>query len=352
MVGQGKPVLLRLGNINFAQDVWDQFSDTVEVLTLNPDTTREDFIKELKNPNGKFAKVSVITRTYHSYLQTGRFDKEIAAALPDSVIAVCHTGAGYDQIDTQYFTERKIQVSHCPNVVNAATADVHVFLLLGALRNFEYGHRNLLAGKWPSSGAGAGAPFGHDPEGKTVGVLGLGGIGRAIVKRLQPFGFKKFIYHNRTRLFPELENGCEYVSFNELLAQSDVISINVPLNANTRHLVNEEAINKMKDGVVLVNTARGAVIDEQAMIKHLKTGKIRSVGLDVFEHEPEVPQELLDMPQVVATPHMGTYCVETLRNMEIHVVDNSKSALKTGKVISLVPEMQSETWVSDCKPIL
>lgn len=347
-----KPVVLRLGNVKFAQEAWQQFSKEVEVIELDPSVTREQFLKDLKDPSSPLARTTVITRTFHSVEQTGRFDKEIADGLPESVVAVCHTGAGYDQIDVKYFSDRKIQVSNVPDIVNNATADVHVFLLLGALRNFEYGNRSLLKGEWPARGAGAGAPFGHDPDGKVVGVLGLGGIGRAVVERLKPFGFKKFIYHNRNRLSPELENGCEHVSFDELLAQSDVISVNIPLNANTRHIIDSVAIDKMKEGVVIVNTARGAVIDENSLITGLQSRKIRSVGLDVFEQEPEVPRELIDMPQVVALPHMGTYSVETLKRMEEHVIDNAKSAIQIGKVISLVPELKDEKWIEKSKPFM
>ena len=336
----------------FGGEAWDNLAKIADVITIPNSTTREQFIAGLKDPNNKLSKIQAIARTYHSVVQTGRFDEEIAKAMPKSLISISHTGAGYDQIDVKYFQERHIQVSNVPNLVNNATADTHVFLLLGALRNYGIGHRGLIKGEWVAKGAAAGAPLGHDPVGKTVGVLGLGGIGHAVIDRLKPFGFEKFIYHNRRRLAPELENGCQYVSFEQLLEQSDVVSINIPLNPKTRHLINEEAIRKMKDGVVIVNTARGAVIDEQALIKALQSGKVRSVGLDVFENEPEVPKELLDMSQVFGLPHMGTHCVETRKSMEEFVVANVKSALQTGKVISIVPEMKNDEWINQCKPLV
>lgn len=339
-----RPIVLCLGDTLFAQEALQQLELIAECVTLPEDTTREKFFALLNDPTSKLSKVSIITRTAGSIKQTGRFDKELAEKLPDSVVAICHNGAGYDQIDVRYFNDRNIQVSNTPHIVSNATADNHVFLLLGALRNFSYGSRNLLEGKWSQTGGSAGTPYGHDPEGKTVGILGLGGIGRAIVKRLKPFGFKEFIYHNRRKLPSDLENGCRYVSFDELLTQSDIISVNIPLNQNTHHLLDSNAFEKMKQGVVIVNTARGAVIDEVALIYALKSGKVRSAGLDVFEFEPHVSKELMDMKQVLALPHMGTHCVETTQKMEEHVFRNVESVIKTGKVISVVPEICEEEW--------
>lgn len=347
-----KPVVLRLGQVKYAQKAWEELSKIAQVIPIDPSLTRAQFLDQCQDPESPISKAQILTRTFPSVKNTGRFDAELAKALPESVVAICHNGAGYDQIDPMPFGQRHIQISNVPELVNNSTADTHVFLLLGALRNFEYGHRLMEEGKWPSGGAAAGAPVGHDPEGKVVGVLGLGGIGRAIIERLKPFGFKKFIYHNRNRLSSDLENGCEYVSFEELLSQSDVISINIPLNAATRHMIDKEAISKMKDGVVIVNTARGAVIDEPALISALKSGKVRSAGLDVYENEPQVPQELLDLPNFIGVPHMGTHTVETIQKMEEFVVENVKSVINTGKVLTVIPELKKEGWINEAKPLV
>ncbi|SCV03082.1 LANO_0G02036g1_1 [Lachancea nothofagi CBS 11611] len=346
-----KPVVLRLGNVKYAQEAWEKLGQIAQVITVDESSTRADFLKQCQDSSSDVFRTQVIARTFASVQNTGRFDEELAKALPKSVAAVCHNGAGYDQIDVGQFASKHIQVSNVPELVNNATADTHVYLLLGALRNFEYGHRLMLENKWPNAGAAAGAPVGNDPEGKTVGILGLGGIGRAIVERLKPFGFKKFIYHNRNRLSSELENGCQYVSFEELLRVSDVVSINIPLNPKTRHIIDSKAIDQMKDGVVIVNTARGAVIDEKSLIAALKSGKVRSAGLDVYENEPNVPQELLDLPNVCGVPHMGTHTVETIKKMEEFVVENVESVIKSGKVLTIVPEMKSDSWVNEQKPL-
>lgn len=347
-----KPVVLRLGGVKYAQKAWEELGKIAQVVTVDPSTTRAQFLKQCQDPESPISKIQIITRNVQSLKQTGRFDAELAKALPASVVAVCHNGAGYDQIDPAPLIERKVQISNVPELVNNSTADTHVFLMLGALRNFEHGRRLMYEGQWPSHPTAAGAPVGHDPEGKVVGVLGLGGIGRVIVERLKPFGFKKFIYHNRNKLPSDLENGCEYVSFDELLSQSDVISINIPLNPKTRHIINKEAIEKMKDGVVIVNTARGAVIDEAALIEALKSGKVRSAGFDVYEHEPQVPQELLDLPNAIGVPHMGTHSVETIQKMEEFVVENVRNIINTGKVLTPIPELKGETWIEDAKPLV
>ncbi|CAI4703783.1 AVB_G0043850.mRNA.1.CDS.1 [Saccharomyces cerevisiae] len=347
-----KPIVLKLGKDAFGDQAWGKLEKIADVITIPESTTREQFLREVKDPQNKLSQVQVITRTARSVKNTGRFDEELALALPSSVVAVCHTGAGYDQIDVEPFKKRHIQVANVPDLVSNATADTHVFLLLGALRNFGIGNRRLIEGNWPEAGPACGSPFGYDPEGKTVGILGLGRIGRCILERLKSFGFENFIYHNRHQLPSEEEHGCEYVGFEEFLKRSDIVSVNVPLNHNTHHLINAETIEKMKDGVVIVNTARGAVIDEQAMTDALRSGKIRSAGLDVFEYEPKISKELLSMSQVLGLPHMGTHSVETRKKMEELVVENAKNVILTGKVLTIVPELQNEDWPNESKPLV
>lgn len=331
-----KPIVLALGEVLYAQEAWDKLREIATVIQCES-KNRQEFLSDLK---GKYSNVQYITRTFRSVDQTGLFDKELIDALPDSVISISHNGAGYDQVSATELAERKIQLSNVPKLVDNATADTHVFLLLAALRNFGAGHKYLLEGKWPSNPSCAGAPVAHDPAGKTVGILGLGGIGGNILKKLKPFGFDKFVYHNRNRLSEQEEQGAQYVSFDELLAQSDIISINIPLNPKTKHIINADAFAKMKEGVVVVNTARGSVIDETAFIANLKNGKVRSAGVDVMENEPNPNPELYNLDNVFALPHMGTHTVETDKAMEEFVVQNVESAIKTGKVISLVPELR------------
>ncbi|AOA65335.1 Glyoxylate reductase [Komagataella phaffii CBS 7435] len=330
-----KPKVLNLGPVRYASDAWKKLEEIADVVYTDA-TNRDEFIQELKS--GKFDGVVAIAKTAASTRITGRLDAELIQYLPKSLRSVSNNGAGYDTIDAVPLGERRIQLSNVPRIVDAATADTHVFLLLSAIRNFQWGHDLMLKGQWVPGNKAAGAPDGHDPAGKVVGIYGMGGIGRAIRDRLKPFGFKKITYYNRKRLDPDLEDGAEYVDLDTLLRESDIISVNIPLNKHTRHALNKETIAKTKKGVVIVNTARGAIIDEEALFEALKSGHIGAVGSDVFEFEPKVSQELLELPNLVSLPHMGTHTYETSLHMEEHVVDNIRNVLEKGKVLSLVPE--------------
>lgn len=335
-----KPTILRLGDIRFAQSKWETFSKSFNVISIDSkenSTTRSEFLKDLDS--GKFDGIVGITRTFFSVQQTGPFDSELISHLPKSIKFICHNGAGYDQIDAVACAKKGIQVGNVPHLVNAPTSDTHVFLLLGALRNFKNGIQRLSEGKW-----NADCPPGFDPvEKPVVGVLGLGGIGRDVVKKLRPFGFEKFIYHNRNKLSEDLEQGCEWVTFDNLLAQADIINVCIPLNPHTKHIINKDAFDKMKKGVIIVNTARGAVIDEAELVNQLKSGKVAAAGMDVFEHEPNVTlenNELIKMSNVFALPHQGTNTFNTIKKMEEDVVDNALGYLNSGKLVNLVPEMK------------
>ncbi|PWW75695.1 hypothetical protein C7212DRAFT_352050 [Tuber magnatum] len=324
-----KKKILLLGEITHAHAYWNSLKDIAEIIVPKA-RDRAEFIEESKS--GAFDDVLCAYRTFSSEAITGRIDEELVSALPKSLEFLCHNGAGYDQIDPEACTRHNIQVSNVPTAVDDATADLNLFLIIGALRNFNKGMVQLRQGNWLKD-----VPLGHDPEGKILGVLGLGGIGRALKKRTDAFDMK-VIYHNRKRLSPDLENGAEYVGFDELLSRSDVISLNLPLNSATRHIISTKEFSKMKDGVVIVNTARGAVMDEDALVQALASGKVRSCGLDVYEEEPIVHPGLLSNPSVMLVPHMGTHCHETRKAMECWAFDNLRSAISTGKLKSPIPE--------------
>lgn len=165
----------------------------------------------------------------------------------------------------------------------------------------------------------------------------MGRIGRAIKKRADPFGLVTR-YHNRRPLPEDEAAGAEYVSFDKLLAESDVISVNVPLNAGTRHLIGAGEIARMKDGVVIVNTARGAIIDEAALADALESGKVGAAGLDVYEREPVVNEKLLRQERALMVPHLGTHTTETLAKMEAWAMENARRAVLGEPLLSPVPE--------------
>lgn len=149
-------------------------------------------------------------------------------------------------------------------------------------------------------------------------------------------------YHNRSRLPPELEGDATYLSFDELLAQSDVLSLNLSLNPKTRHIISAREFEKMKDGVVIVNTARGALMNEKDLVAALESGKVASAGLDVFENEPAVEDGLLMNPRIVLLPHIGTSTYETQRDMELLVLKNLESSVDQGKLLTPIPEQKGK----------
>nr|XP_036579011.1 glyoxylate reductase [Colletotrichum truncatum]KAF6786442.1 glyoxylate reductase [Colletotrichum truncatum] len=334
-----KPKVLQLGNIQHAHDAWSAISDVADVVKPKA-TNRAEFLEECKS--GALDGVVAIYRTFSSAKVTGLVDSELVAALPSSLRFICHNGAGYDQIDVKACTARSptpLLVSNTPTAVDDATADINIWLMLGALRNLNASILSIRAGKWRGTPAPA---LGHDPQGKILGILGMGGIGRNMAKKARAFGMS-VRYFNRTRLSDDLEKdaGAEYVDFETLLRESDVISLNLPLNPNTRHIISTAEFAKMKKGVVIVNTARGAVIDEAALVEALDSGHVGSAGLDVFENEPEVHPGLLANPNVLIVPHMGTYTIETSVKMEEWAIDNVRQAISQGKLKSIVPEQQN-----------
>ncbi|CZT16635.1 probable glyoxylate reductase [Ramularia collo-cygni] len=331
----GKPQVLFIGKIYHAHNAYNDLAADVEIITSNA-SCRSEFIEECKS--GKLDNVVAVFRTFVSVSITGLWDAELVNALPQSIKFCCHNGAGYDQIDVAACSAREppLRVSNVPTAVDDSTADTAVFLLLGALRGFNYSMSTLREGKWRGNPS---APMGHDPQGKVIGILGMGGIGRNMKKKTDAFGMTT-IYHNRNKLSDELAGGAQYVSFDELLAQSDVISLNLPLNKHTHHIISAEQFAKMKKGVIIINTARGAVMDEDALVQALESGQVGSCGLDVFEEEPKVHPGLLANPSVMLLPHMGTHSIETYIKMETWALDNVRQAIEYGTLKSPVTEQK------------
>lgn len=199
-----------------------------------------------------------------------------------------------------------IAVSNTPKAVDAATANTAMLLLLGALRLIHTPYTAIRAGQWRGA-----MTLGHDPEGKTLGILGMGGIGNTLAKRALAFDLK-IQYHNRYPM-PDEDNvtNAKYVSLEELLSTSDILSIHLPLSDATRHYIGKDQFGMMKDGIIIINTARGPIIDEEVLVQELESGKVYAAGLDVYEKEPEVHEGLIKSDKVVILPHVGTATVET-----------------------------------------
>ncbi|KAK7420108.1 glyoxylate reductase [Neonectria punicea] len=328
-----KTKILLLGKIKHAHSTWASLSDIAHIVTPQA-TSREAFIAEAKS--GAFDGITAAYRTFASVSITGRIDAELLDALPSSLKFICHNGAGYDQIDVPACTAQSIRVSNTPNAVDDATADLTIWLLLGALRNLPASMASLRDGSWRGNPP---PHLGHDPQGKVLGILGMGGIGRNVARKARVFGMS-VRYHNRSPLSPEMEDGAEYVDFETLLKESDVLSLNLPLNPKTRHTISTPQFALMKPGIVIVNTARGAVMDEAALVQALEAGQVASVGLDVYENEPEIHPELITNENVLLVPHMGTWTVETETKMEEWAIGNVRLAAEEGRLKSIVPEQK------------
>ena len=240
-------------------------------------------------------------------------DGTVLDRLP-SLRLVASYGVGYDNVDVEACRARGVPVTNTPGVLDAATADLTIALLLAVRRRVVEGDAIVRADRWGTSWSDT-AFLGRDLSGATLGIVGLGRIGAAVAKRALAFDMR-VIFHRRSHTD---DNG--YRELDDLLREADVVSVHTPLTAETRGLMSRERIALLRDGATLVNTARGAIIDEDALVAELVSGRI-SAGLDVFVHEPDVPVPLRALPNVVLTPHVGSATVETRAAMTRIVVDN------------------------------
>lgn len=227
---------------------------------------------------------------------------------------VANYGAGYDLVDVDACRARGVAVTNTPGVTAAATADLTMGLILAVCRRIAAGDRVVRSGRWGSGWADE--PLrGDEVTGATLGIVGLGRTGRAVAQRAR--GFEMRVLYTRSR--PDDDPG--YRSPDELLEEADVVTLHVPLTEKTRGFVDARRLALMRDGSCLVNTSRGEVVDEEALVAELVSGRLRA-GLDVFANEPDVPRELHGLDNVVMTPHLGTATEATREAMTRVLVDN------------------------------
>jgi glyoxylate reductase len=242
-----------------------------------------------------------------------RVDDAVLEQLP-AVRLVASFGVGYDSIDVPACRARGVEVTNTPGVLDAATADMAIALMLAVRRRLVEGDDLVRAGRW-GTGWSSGPFLGRELTGATLGIVGLGRIGSAVARRAAAFDMP-ILFHNRTHSDAE-----GYRELDDLLREADVVSIHVPLGPGTKGLISRDRLALLRDGTTFVNTARGAIVDEQALVDELVSGRF-SAGLDVFVHEPRVPEALLGLPNVVLAPHLGSATVETRAAMTRVVVDN------------------------------
>lgn len=241
-----------------------------------------------------------------------RIDKPVlqAAAGRCRVFAAC--AVGFDNIDIAAAAKLGITITNTPDVLTETTADLAWTLMLAAARRAGEGERVVRAGQW--RGWGMMDFLGTDVHGKTLGIVGAGRIGAAVARRASGFNMR-VLYHAISAKVALDATGARRVSLNELLETSDFVSIHVPLTEQTRNLIDEKALGRMKRDAVLINTARGAVVDQDALIQALSNGRIAAAGLDVYTNEPAIPPELLKLENVVLLPHIGSATVRTRTEM-------------------------------------
>jgi glyoxylate reductase len=227
---------------------------------------------------------------------------------------VANYGVGYDRVDLDACRARGVAVTNTPGVLDAATADLAIGLMLAARRRLVEGDGLVRAGAWETTWS-SGPFLGRDVSGATIGIVGLGRIGSAVARRAAAFDMR-VLHHRRTG-----SDAPGHRPLDVLLRESDVVSLHTPLTPETSGLLSRERLALLRDGATLVNTARGAVVDEDALVDELVSGRINA-GLDVFVHEPRVPEALRGLPNVVLTPHIASATVETRAAMTRIVVDN------------------------------
>jgi glyoxylate reductase len=259
-------------------------------------------------------------------LVTDRLDAQVLDAATELKV-VSNVAVGYDNIDVAAATQRCILVTNTPGVVTESTADLTWSLLCSLARRIAEGDRYIRAGKWRDWTLLLMA--GSDIHGKTLGLCGMGRIGQAVARRAKGFNMR-ILYHNRQRLDTAIESelNAAWVEKRILLQQADFVSLHVPLSAVTTHFIGVEELRLMRPTAYLINAARGPVVDEAALIQALQQGWIAGAALDVFEHEPHVPQALQELENVVLVPHIGSASVATRTRMAVMAAENLVAVLR------------------------
>ena len=291
--------------------------------------TREDIIHNAKDCTGLVSLLS------------DRIDADVIRKIPKLKV-IAQYAVGYDNIDIEFASKNGVMVTNTPGVLTETTADLTWALILAASRRIPEADRYVRSGKWKVAW-GPQMLLGHDIFGATLGIVGMGRIGSAVARRAAGFSMRilytsRSINENTDRI--EHETGAVRTSLERLLKESDIITLHVPLNSQTLGLIGKEQFALMKPGTILINTARGQVIVEKALIEALKAGKISAAGIDVFEQEPiSLNSKLLDFDNVVLVPHIGSASISTRDKMAEICARNLIAALEGNSPPNLVNQI-------------
>ena len=257
-----------------------------------------------------------------------KFDAETINKLSDKVKIISNFAVGFGNIDIKAAMNKNIIVTNTPDVLTDATAEIAILILLGAARRATEGRKWVDKKNWTWS---ANFLMGKQLTDSRLGILGMGRIGQALAERAKSFGMK-IHYHNRKKLPPNLEKGAIYhESLKSLILVSDFFSINCPTTEETKKIINEETLSYFLNGAVIINSARGDMIDDEAMINALKSGKVFALGLDVYNGEPDIHPQYLKLDNVFILPHLGSATEKTRFAMADLAISNIEEYFKTGK---------------------
>ena len=259
---------------------------------------------------------------------TDQIDAKTISKLSNKVKIISNFAVGFGNIDIEAAKKKNIVVTNTPDVLTDATAEIAILILIGAARRAKEGMQWASKKNWKWS---ADFLLGKQLTNSRLGILGMGRIGRAVASIARSLGMK-IHYYNRSRLNKELEKDATYHdSLKSLLSVSDFLSINCPATGETKNIINNETIKYFPDGAVISNSARGDMIEDEAMVKALKSGKIFSLGLDVYKGEPDIHPEYLKLPNVFVLPHLGSSTTKTRTEMANLAIKNLEEFFKTGK---------------------
>ncbi len=305
-------------------EVLDYLAPQFDVSTNQDDKTftPEELAQALADKNGALITLSE------------RIDAALLARCP-KLKAVCNIAVGYNNIDLPACRARGVMATNTPGVLDDSTADFTWALILATARRVTEAERYLRAGRW--TGWSLSQLLGRDVHHATLGILGMGRIGQAVARRARGFDMT-VLYHNSRRLSAEVEKSCHaaYVSMDELLARADILTIHTPYTPATHHIMDAARLARMKPGAILINAARGGVVDDAALLDALKRGTLAAAGLDVYENEPALNPAFLKLDNVVLTPHIASSTETTRRRMAMMAAENLVAALTAGKPPNLL----------------
>ncbi|MGC8777315.1 MAG: 2-hydroxyacid dehydrogenase [Candidatus Caldatribacteriaceae bacterium] len=288
----------------------------VEVGNLEGVLPREVLLQKVRGKHGLLV------------LLTDTIDREVMEEAGGTLRVISNYATGFNNIDVPEATRRGIMVTNTPGVLTETTADLTLALLLSVARRIVEGDALVRSGRF--TGWDPLLLLGEDVYGKVLGIVGFGRIGKAVARRARGFDMQVLYYSRKRAPQEEREWGVRYVDLPELLRSADFVTLHVPLTSETYHLIGERELRMMKKSAYLINTSRGPVVDEKALVRALREGVIRGAGLDVFENEPRIEPELLHLPNVVLLPHIGSASLSTRTRMAVVAARNLLQALQGG----------------------